>query len=44
MLAAAAAAGYPGTDELRENQRDEIPDADEVAAFFERLAQEEAPT
>ena len=44
MLDAAAAAGYPGADELRENQRDEMPDADEVAAFFERGAQEQAPT
>jgi predicted phosphodiesterase len=38
MLDAAAAAGYPGTDELRENLRDEIPDADEVAESFEGLA------
>ena len=42
MLDSAAAAGYPTTDELRENLRDEIPPADEVSRFFEQQALEQA--
>jgi predicted phosphodiesterase len=40
VLDAAAAAGYPGADDLAEGLRDEIPEPDEVARYFEELALE----
>jgi diadenosine tetraphosphatase ApaH/serine/threonine PP2A family protein phosphatase len=37
---AAYAAGYPAADDMREELRDKIPPADEVARFFEQRALE----